>query len=194
VRRASGFPRLPVDVAMAEIAQVRVEVPGLGVRICPRIRCTRLEITPDLLPARPVLWQRRRSRYRDPSMASESDKVTVALDPRIVADVRRVVHPSVESDVAAVERALNAYLLGRLVDTTQARSDLAAVDAERIAYDEVHAQRRQGRDDAPHDPTGPAPPVSASELVCAMRERNAPRRAEVLRRVASLRRIAERLR
>lgn len=35
------------------------------------------------------------------------------------------------------------------------------------------------------------PKVSATELVRAMRERNAPRRAEVLRRVASLRRIAE---
>lgn len=35
---------------------------------------------------------------------------------------------------------------------------------------------------------------SARELVRAMRERNAPRRAEVLRCVASLRRIAEQLR
>lgn len=126
-------------------------------------------------------------------MAFEGDKVSVALDATIVAGVRRVVDPSVESDAAAVERALNAYLLGRLVDTTQARSDLATVDAERIAYDEVHAQRRESREDAPHDPTGPPPPVSASELVRAMRERNAPRRAEVLRRVASLRRLAERL-
>ena len=31
-------PRRPVDVAMVEIAQVRVEVPRLGVGICPRIR------------------------------------------------------------------------------------------------------------------------------------------------------------
>jgi hypothetical protein len=38
------------------------------------------------------------------------------------------------------------------------------------------------------------PPGSARELVKAMRERNAPRRAEVQRRVASLRRIAEQLR
>jgi len=96
-------------------------------------------------------------------MASEGDKVSVALDAAIVADVRRVVDPSAESDAAAVERALNAYLLGRLVDTTQARSDLAAADAERIAYDEVHAHRGEGAD-APHDPTAPAPPVSASDL------------------------------
>ena len=37
-------------------------------------------------------------------------------------------------------------------------------------------------------------PGSAKELVRAMRERNAVRRAEVQRRVASLRRIAEQLR
>lgn len=132
--------------------------------------------------------------YRDLSMASEVDKVSVALDATIVADVRRVVDPSVESDAAALERALNAYLLGRLVDTTQARSDLAAEDAEHIAYDELHAQRREAREDVPHDPKSPPPPVPASQLVRAMRERDTPRRAAVLRHVASLRRIAERLR
>jgi len=44
-------------------------------------------------------------------------------------------------------------------------------------------------------PTTAAPaPGSARELVKALRERNAPRRAEVQRSVASLRRIAEQLR
>jgi hypothetical protein len=38
------------------------------------------------------------------------------------------------------------------------------------------------------------PPGSARELVRAMRERNAPRRAEVQRCIASLRRIATQLR
>ena len=42
--------------------------------------------------------------------------------------------------------------------------------------------------------TAPPPPGSARELVRAMRERNAPRRAEVQRCVASLRQIAEQLR
>jgi hypothetical protein len=37
-------------------------------------------------------------------------------------------------------------------------------------------------------------PGSARELVKALQERNAPRRAEVQRSVASLRRIAEQLR
>jgi hypothetical protein len=44
-------------------------------------------------------------------------------------------------------------------------------------------------------PTAAAPaPGSARELVKALQERNAPRRAEVQRSVASLRRIAEQLR
>jgi hypothetical protein len=40
----------------------------------------------------------------------------------------------------------------------------------------------------------PPPPGSMRELFRAMQERNAPRRAEVQRRVESLRLIAERLR
>jgi hypothetical protein len=47
---------------------------------------------------------------------------------------------------------------------------------------------------ATHPTTAPPPPGSARELVKALQERNAPRRAEVQRRVASLRRIAEQLR
>lgn len=127
-------------------------------------------------------------------MTSNEDKVSVLLDATIVADVRRVVDPALESDAAAVERALNAYLLGRLVDTTQRRSGLGAVDAERIAYEEVHAQRREDQDAALHDRERGRAAASASELVRAMRERNAPRRAAVFRHVAALRRIAERLR
>ena len=42
--------------------------------------------------------------------------------------------------------------------------------------------------------TAPQPRVSATELARAMQARNAVRRAEVERRVASLRLIAERLR
>ena len=42
--------------------------------------------------------------------------------------------------------------------------------------------------------TTPPPPGSMRELFLAMQERNAPRRAEVYRRIESLRLIAERLR
>jgi hypothetical protein len=48
-----------------------------------------------------------------------------------------------ESDGAVVERALNAYLLGRVMDTAQAQSNLSEKDAERLAYEELHASRRE---------------------------------------------------
>jgi hypothetical protein len=48
-----------------------------------------------------------------------------------------------DSDAAVVERALNAYLLGRIVDITQARSNLSEDHAERLAYEELHAARRE---------------------------------------------------
>ncbi|UTI64879.1 hypothetical protein NBH00_01415 [Paraconexibacter antarcticus] len=47
---------------------------------------------------------------------------------------------------------------------------------------------------ATHPTPTTEPPTSVTELARAMQARNAPRRAEVERRVASLRRIAERLR
>ena len=48
-----------------------------------------------------------------------------------------------ESDAEVVERALNAYLLGRLLDTTQAKVGLTDEQAERLAYEELHAARRE---------------------------------------------------
>lgn len=39
--------------------------------------------------------------------------------------------------------ALNAYLLRRLIDSTQTGSGLTAEEAERIAYKEPHASRRE---------------------------------------------------
>lgn len=51
-------------------------------------------------------------------------------------------------DDAIVERALNAYLLRRFVDGTRARSDLTGEEAERVAYEELRASRRERRDAA----------------------------------------------
>jgi hypothetical protein len=48
-----------------------------------------------------------------------------------------------ESDAAVVERALNAYLLGRILDIAQAPSNLSEDEAERIACEERHAIRRE---------------------------------------------------
>lgn len=76
-------------------------------------------------------------------MASQRDKISVDLDAEIVERTRSAVGAGAESDAAVVERALNAYLLGRLLDATQSRSDLSEEEAERLAYEEVHAARRE---------------------------------------------------
>ena len=76
-------------------------------------------------------------------MADPQKKVTVALDAEIVARTRDVVGDADLPDAAVIERALNAYLLGRLLDATQATSDLAAEQADQLAVDEVRAYRRE---------------------------------------------------
>lgn len=76
-------------------------------------------------------------------MASSRDKISVDLDAEIVERTRSAVGAGAESDAAVVERALNAYLLGRILDTTQARSDLSEEEAEHLAYEELHAARRE---------------------------------------------------
>jgi len=65
------------------------------------------------------------------------------LDAEIVARPRDVVRDADLPDAAVIERALNAYLLGRLLDATQATSDLAAEQADQLAVDEVRAYRRE---------------------------------------------------
>jgi hypothetical protein len=78
------------------------------------------------------------------------DKVNVVLDAETVARAREQLGERAEGlgDDAIVERALNAYLLRRLVDGTRARSDLTSEEAERVAYEELRASRRERRDAA----------------------------------------------
>jgi hypothetical protein len=76
-------------------------------------------------------------------MASPGDKVNVDLDAEIVQRTRSAIGAGAESDAAVVERALNAYLLGRILDITQARSNLTEEEAERLANEELHAMRRE---------------------------------------------------
>lgn len=80
-----------------------------------------------------------------PVMAASREKVTVALDAEIVARTRDELGGGDATDAAVVERALNAYLLGRLMDTTQARSGLGAEEADRLVSQELHASRRERR-------------------------------------------------
>jgi hypothetical protein len=75
-------------------------------------------------------------------MAARGDNVSVNLDAEIVERTRKDLGAGTESD-AVVERALNAYLLGRRVDASQTKAGLPEEDAERLAYDELHAARRR---------------------------------------------------
>jgi hypothetical protein len=76
-------------------------------------------------------------------MAAADDKVTVALDAEIVVKAREELGAGDESDAAVIERALNAYLLGRLMDTTQAKAGLSEGEADKLAYDELRATRSE---------------------------------------------------
>jgi len=78
------------------------------------------------------------------------DKINVTLDADTVAQAREQLgEPFVGlDDAAVVERALDAYLLRRLMQSTQAASELTAEGAERVAYEELRASRRERRDAA----------------------------------------------
>jgi len=76
-------------------------------------------------------------------MAARGDKVNVNLDAEIVESTRKELGAGAESDAVVVERALNAYLLGHLVDATQAKAGLPEEDAEHLTYDELRAARRE---------------------------------------------------
>jgi Arc/MetJ family transcription regulator len=74
-------------------------------------------------------------------------RVTVSLDAAMIAQAREQLGAPAAglADGAVIERAVNAYLLRRMVDATQAASGLSESDAERIAYEELAASRRERR-------------------------------------------------
>jgi len=76
-------------------------------------------------------------------MEPDGEKVTVDLDAELVARTRDKLGGGNETDSAVVERALNAYLLGRLLDVTQAKSKLSENEAEKLAVDEVRSARQE---------------------------------------------------
>lgn len=78
-----------------------------------------------------------------------TSRITVSLDASIVEQVREQLgEPAVGfADGAFIERAVNAYLLRRMVDTTQAAASLNEEDAERIALDELASARQDRRSD-----------------------------------------------
>jgi len=76
-------------------------------------------------------------------MAAHGDKVTVQLDAEMVERARAELGLDSETDTAVVERALNAYLMGRLLDATQARAGVSEEEAQRLVYEGLHAARRE---------------------------------------------------
>jgi hypothetical protein len=78
-------------------------------------------------------------------VAEPNKKITVSLDADIVARTRDALGAGEAPDDAVVERALNAYLLGHLLDKLQSESELSPEEAERVAVEEVRAHRRERR-------------------------------------------------
>ena len=76
-------------------------------------------------------------------MAGREEKVSVELDAEMVERARVQLGLDRASDATVVERALNAYLLGRLLDATQATAGLTEQEAERIAYEELRSSRHE---------------------------------------------------
>jgi len=76
-------------------------------------------------------------------VVARRDKVTVDLDAEIVERTRTELGVAGGSNASVVERALNAYLLERLLDVAQAKAALSEADGERLAYEELHAARRE---------------------------------------------------
>ena len=71
------------------------------------------------------------------------DRVTVTLDAELVERARTELGLVGESERAVVERVLNAYLMGRQLGATQGRAGLSDREAERLAYEELDAARRE---------------------------------------------------
>src|SRR5215207_7096513 len=76
-------------------------------------------------------------------MAGREEKVSVELDAEMVERARVQLGLDRASDATVVERALNAYLLGGLLDGTQASAGLTEHDAERTAHEELRSSRRE---------------------------------------------------
>jgi hypothetical protein len=76
-------------------------------------------------------------------MAAGEDNMTLTLDAELVEQARTELGLDSESDRAVVERVLNAYLMGRQLDATQGRAGLSEQEAERLAYEELDAARRE---------------------------------------------------
>ena len=72
-------------------------------------------------------------------------KATVYLDPDVLRAARIRAARTGRRDSDVVEDALREYLGFGLIDRIRSRSHLAPEEAERLAYTELHAARRERR-------------------------------------------------
>jgi hypothetical protein len=75
-------------------------------------------------------------------------KATVYLDPDVLRATRVRAARTGRRDSDIVEDALREYLGFGLIDRIRSRSNLTPEEAERLAYDELHAARRERRTSA----------------------------------------------
>jgi len=76
-------------------------------------------------------------------MATARRTVRVELDERLVSRARAQARDDSRPDDEIIEDALSHYLLERLLDKTQQRSNLSEEEATRLAVEELHAMRRE---------------------------------------------------
>jgi len=76
-------------------------------------------------------------------MATARRTVRVELDESLVSRARAQARDDSRPDAEIIEDALSRYLLERLLDKTQQRSNLSEEEATRLAVEELHAMRRE---------------------------------------------------
>jgi hypothetical protein len=78
-------------------------------------------------------------------MAAREGTVTLEFNAELVERARAVLGLATESDSTVVERVLNAYLVGRLLNVTQARAGLSDQEAERLGVRGVGCRAPRAR-------------------------------------------------
>jgi hypothetical protein len=75
-------------------------------------------------------------------------KTTVYLDPEVLRATRVRAARTGKRDSDVVEEALREYLGLAVIDEIRARADLDEDEAMKLAYEELHAMRRERREAA----------------------------------------------
>jgi hypothetical protein len=75
-------------------------------------------------------------------------KATIYLDPDVLRATRVRAARTGKRDSDVVEEALREYLGLAVIDEIRAKADLDKEEAMKLAYDELHAMRRERREAA----------------------------------------------